>query len=160
MKSLILLVLFVPFSGLAMVKDQVLELLPKDLQGLSSKDTVTELKAKLGRKVKKEDAKGLYLHYFGASNDVTVGLEKGQAAFLYVEATQAMKEKATSLFQQSTEDLSREARDRIEREGMGAGHAQGTFITVDLPKEKLKLKFHNNEKRELHSIVLRLKDAP
>jgi hypothetical protein len=146
-----------PFAfGTVPIRDQVQELLPKELSSLSETDTRKQLEEKFAKTIKKKEGTDtLYLNYFEDKNDVTIGTKKGVFDYLYVEIPKDISDKKSgfydSILSQLTEAQKKEIAAKNRR---NTSHEAGRYILIDLPSEGLKLEFLNNEKKDLRSIII------
>lgn len=159
-KSIIPVVALIFFSssiwGKVNIRNQILELIPKELSELNSQDSRSDIEKKLSSKISKKDKPDtLYLNYFDEKNDVSIGTESGKFSYLYVELPESLTEPKQELFKSIVDQLSEEQKKKIAQENeKKIGHEKGRFIVIDLPEEGLKLEFLNNEKKLLHSVIM------
>ena len=146
-----------PFaSGTVPIRDQVQELLPKELSSLSTADTRQQLEQQFAKAIKKKtDADTLYLHYFEDKNDVTIGTKKGVFDYLYVEIPKNISDKKTGFYKTIINQLTEAQKKEIATKNeSNTSHEAGKYILIDLPEEGLKLEFVNNETKDLRSIII------
>ncbi len=138
------------------IREQVEGLLPSELTSLSVNNTRDELEKKFAPKVnRKDEATALYLHYFEDKNDVTIGFKKNHFDYLYVEIPRAIVQKKANFYLEVVAQLTSTQKESIARNNKkDLSHEGGRYIVMDLPEEKMKLEFYNNEKKELRSVVL------
>ena len=159
-KLLICLVLFglnISYSSSKVpIREQLLEILPKDLSSISAQDTRKDLETKFSSKIQKKDKPNeLYLNYFEDKNDVTIGTKEGKFSYLYVEFPRSASESQDQLYAKILSVLSEEQKKRIAEENQKKiSHESGRYIIIDLPEEGLKLEFINNEQKLLHSAII------
>ena len=142
--------------GAIPIREQVQELLPKELSGLSANDTRQQLEEKFAKTIKKkEDVDTLYLHYFEDKNDVTIGTKKGVFDYLYVEIPKDIADKKSGFYDSVLNQLTEAKKKEIAAKNRSnTSHEAGRYILIDLPEEGLKLEFVNNEKKDLRSIII------
>jgi hypothetical protein len=138
------------------IRGQVQALLPKELASLSSADSRQSLEDRFSKKIKKkEDPNNLYLNYFEDKNDVTLGTNKGQFEYIYVEFPQAISKANAGFYQKILRQLTPDQKKVIEENiKKNTSHEAGRYILLDLPEEGLKLEFFNNEKYDLRSAII------
>lgn len=150
--------LFISSSVLARgtIRDQILNLLPKELSELKADDSRKEIETKLSSKISKKDKpEALYLNYFDEKNDVSIGTDSGKFSYLYVELPGSISESGKDLYQSIVGQLSDEQKKKIAEENeKKITHEKGRFIIIDLPEEGLKLEFSNNDNKTLHSVIV------
>jgi hypothetical protein len=160
--SLLCFLLFsTPLISATSIRTQVEAQLPSELVSLSSKNLRTELEAQMTSKLmKKSEADALYLKYFEDKNDVTIGFKNNHVEYIYVEVPKSLVQKMPNLYQEVLNQLSKAQMDKIAKDNQAdKTHESGRYILLDLPEEKIKLEFYNNEKKELRSIVLYTKNT-
>ena len=140
----------------ATIREQILELLPKDLSSLKPEDSRSEIESKLSSKISKKDKPDtLYLNYFDEKNDVSIGTESGKFSYLYVELPQSLTEAKKELFESIVGQLSADQKKKMAQDQeKKVSHDKGRYIIIDLPEEGLKLEFTNNDKKLLHSMIV------
>ena len=138
------------------IRDRVLEILPKELSSITSKDTRKDLETKFSSKIQKKDQPDtLYLKYFEDKNDVTIGTKEGKFNYLYVEFPRSIADSKEQFYSKIVSELSEAQKKRIAEENQKKiSHETGRYIIIDLPEEGLKLEFINNEQKSLHSAIL------
>ena len=155
--SLMLLGLNIPHAlSKESLRDIVLEILPKDLSSITSKDTRKDLETKFSSKIQKKDQPDtLYLKYFEDKNDVTIGTKEGKFNYLYVEFPRSLADSKEQFYSKILSELSPAQKKKIAEENQKKiSHESGRYIIIDLPEEGLKLEFINNEQKSLHSAIL------
>lgn len=142
--------------GKTSIRNRVLELLPKELSTLSVKDSRRDIEKKLADKIyKKDQPDTLYLNYFDEKNDVSIGTESGKFSYLYVEIPRALAEKQKDLFNIVIDQLTQKQKEKIIKENeVKTNHEKGRFIIINIPDERIKLEFYNNEMKSLHSVII------
>ena len=146
-----------PFAfGTIPIRDQVQELLPKELSSLSAADTRQQLEEKFAKTIKKKEGTDtLYLNYFEDKNDVTIGTKKGVFDYLYVEIPKEISDKKSGFYDSILDQLTDAQKKEIATKNRSnTSHEAGRYILIDLPEEGLKLEFVNNEKKDLRSIII------
>lgn len=138
------------------IRDQVLDILPKDLSSITAQDTRKDLESKFSSKIQKKDKPNeLYLNYFEDKNDVTIGTKEGKFSYLYVEFPRSVAESQDQFYAKILSGLSEEQKKRISEENQKKiSHESGRYIIIDLPEEGLKLEFINNEQKPLRSAIV------
>jgi hypothetical protein len=138
------------------LREIVLEILPKDLSSITSKDTRKDLETKFSSKIQKKDQPDtLYLNYFEDKNDVTIGTKEGKFNYLYVEFPRSLADSKEQFYSKILSELSPDQKKKIAEENQKKiSHESGRYIIIDLPEEGLKLEFINNEQKSLHSAIL------
>lgn len=147
----------VTFSwGKNTIRNQILDLLPKELSSLTSKDLRKDIENKFSSKINKKDQPDtLYLNYFDEKNDVSIGTEGGKFSYLYAELPPSIVDENIDLYKSIVSQLSEEQKKKIIQEHeKKISHEKGRFIIIDLPEEGLKLEFLNVEKKPLHSVIV------
>ncbi|WP_408098426.1 hypothetical protein ACJVC5_05815 [Peredibacter sp. HCB2-198] len=156
--KLILLLGLVSFSLCANAKqpirDEVLKLLPSELSQLSSKSSREEIEKIFQDKIKSKEQDALYLHYFSAKNDVTIGLKKNRFHYLYAQLPNESQTSSQSLFRRVYSGLSSKEKEKLEKSLQAPSHDAGRTITIEVPGENLKLEFANNESKRLRSVTI------
>ncbi len=138
------------------IRDRVLEILPKELSSLTSKETRKDLETKFSSKIQKKDQPDtLYLKYFEDKNDVTIGTKEGKFNYLYVEFPRSVSDSKEQFYSKIVSELSEAQKKKIAEENQKKiSHETGRYIIIDLPEEGLKLEFINNEQKSLHSAII------
>lgn len=154
----LLLSLFLSFSLQAAaptLRQEILGQLPLELRQLSPQDTQKVLEQKFAGKIRSKEKNALFLSYFGQDNDVTIGLKDGRFEYLYIKIPGTFKLDGKKLFDQALNSLTpAEKKAQIKRwDQEDHSHRAGRFLSIDLPKEKMKLEFKRNESREVNSLV-------
>ena len=138
------------------IRPSVENLLPSELTALSSKNLRSDIEKKMASKViKKNDSDALYLHYFDSKNDVTIGFKQNRFDYIYIEIPKQLLENKPNFYQEVVSLLSSSQKEKIAKENTSeTSHEKGRYILMDIPEEKMKLEFYNNEKKDLRSIIL------
>jgi hypothetical protein len=154
---LILLGLNIPHAlSKESIRDKVMEILPKELSSITTKDTRKDLETKFSSKIQKKDQPDtLYLKYFEDKNDVTIGTKEGKFNYLYVEFPRSIADSKEQFYSKILSELTEAQKKKIAEENQKKiSHESGRYIIIDLPEEGLKLEFINNEQKSLHSAIL------
>ncbi len=161
MKKTLLCLLFfglnIPYAlSRSSIRDQVLEILPKDLGTISIKDTRKDLEERFSSKIQKKDQpETLYLKYFEDKNDVTIGTKAGKFNYLYIEFPRSIAATKEQFYSKILSELTEAQKKKIAEENQKKiSHESGRYIIIDLPEEGLKLEFLNNEQKSLHSAII------
>lgn len=138
------------------IRDQVLEILPKELGSISIKDTRKDLEERFSSKIQKKDQpETLYLKYFEDKNDVTIGTKAGKFNYLYIEFPRSIAASKEQFYSKILSELTEAQKKKIAEENQKKiSHESGRYIIIDLPEEGLKLEFLNNEQKSLHSAII------
>lgn len=131
-------------------------LVPQELRELKPTETAISLEKKFSLKFRKTiPEKALYLKYFEKKYDVTIGFQNGTYRYLYLELPHALSKKSVGLYQTLMGQLTDKEKETILRtNAMDTTETKGRTLTVDLPKESMRLEFSNDETNTLQSILL------
>ena len=146
---IILLLTALSRSDASAIRDRVFAKLPQELVSLSRASSAAEIKKKFSKKISASDDENIYLRYFGEQNDVTIGLKHQSYQHILIKLPPHLKDKVID-FNEVYQGLSREE----QQQNLSTKHEAGRFIMIDLPAEGLKLKFTNNEKKTLNSVLI------
>lgn len=135
------------------LRSEVISSLPSEIAGLKKSHNLSDLNKKFSGKIKKTESDALYLHYFSDRNDITIGIENNHFDYLYIEVPSSLKEKFKDLFYKAYQRLSKEEQ-RSLMVPKGTSHEEGRYIEISLPHEAIRFRFKNNDKKEVHSILL------
>lgn len=138
----------------ALTRDSILALIPPEFATLSTDTTKEELETTFQTKTIQKESSSIHLGYFRKKNDITIGTKDGTYSYLYVEASDEILQKSKGLFQKVIATLTKEDRELNARQQKTGTHDSGRFITIELPKLGIKLSFVDNEKKDLHSIII------
>ncbi len=133
------------------IRTEVMEILPSEISALNNSTDLKAVKKKFSRHIKKSEKDAVYLHYFSKNNDLTIGLKDQHVSYVLVKVPASIKSKAQNIFEKAYLRLSKaEQKLLLQNEN---SHEAGNYIEIKLPEEALTLKFINNDKKDLHSVL-------
>ncbi|WPU65487.1 hypothetical protein [Peredibacter starrii] len=144
-----LITLSISINAKPTVRGEMIKLLPSELSALTNKSTEGEIEKAFKAKIRSKDKDAIYLQ-----DQTTIGIKKSHFHYVYVVATQEMKEKTKGLFRQVYSNLYPQEKARIQKSLSETDHTAGSTITMEVPGENLKLEFINNESKTLRSMVI------
>ena len=136
----------------ASIRKEVMAKLPAEFSEIKKSQDSTSLKKTFSKKIKKAESDTLYLQYFEKKNDVTIGLKDKRFEYLYLEVPASMKEKFKGLFARAYDKLSESDRKNI-LSSKSPAHENGRYLEITLPDEGLSLRFDNDDRKDLHSVL-------
>ena len=133
------------------IRTEVMGILPPELAALNKSSDLRSIKKKFSKQINKSEKDAIYLHYFSQSNDLTIGISDKHVSYVLVKVPESIKSKAQNLFEKAYLRLNKKEQSQLHQKDNS--HEAGSYIEIKLPEEALTLKFINNDKRELYSIL-------